>query len=165
MSFPVSQLFASGGESSGVSASASVLPMSIQGWFPLALTGLISLQSKGFSRVFSNTRVRKHQFIGTQPFLWPNSHICTWLLEKTIDLTRWIFVGKVMSLLFNMLSRSVLAFLPRNNCLNFMAAITVSSDFGALESKICHCFHFSPFCLPWGDGTGCRDLCFSNVEF
>ena len=81
-SFPMSQLFALGGQSIGVSASASVLPVSIQGWFPLALTGLISLQSKGLWRVFSLTTVFKYQFFGTQPSLWPSSHICTWLLEK-----------------------------------------------------------------------------------
>ena len=65
-SFPMSQLFTSGGQSIGVSSSASVLPMNIQGWFPLGLTGWISLQSKGLSIVFSNTRVQKHQFFGTQ---------------------------------------------------------------------------------------------------
>ena len=65
----------------GVSASASVLSMNIQGWFPLGLTGLISLQSKGLSRVF-NTTVQKHQFFGAQLSLWSNSHIHTWLLEK-----------------------------------------------------------------------------------
>ena len=81
-SFPMSQLFTSGGQSIGVSASASVLPMNIQGWFPIELTGLISLQSKGLSRVFSNTTVQKHQFFSAQPSLWSNSHICTWLLEK-----------------------------------------------------------------------------------
>ena len=79
-----------------ISASASVLPMSIQGWFPLGLTGLI-LQSKGFSTVFSSTTVWKHQFFGALPSLWSNSHMCTWLLEKTIVLTIWTFVGKVMS--------------------------------------------------------------------
>ena len=63
-------------------ASASVLPMNIQDWFPLGLTGLISLQPKGLSRVFSNTTVQKHQFFGAQLFLWSNSHICAWLLEK-----------------------------------------------------------------------------------
>ena len=66
----------------GVSASASVLPMNIQGWFPLGWTGWISLQSKGLSRVFFNTTVQKHQFFGTQLSLWSNSHIHTWLLEK-----------------------------------------------------------------------------------
>ena len=68
-SFPLSQLFTSCGQSIGVSASASVLPMNILDWFPLGWTGWVSLQSKGLSRVFSNTTVQKHQFFGTQPFL------------------------------------------------------------------------------------------------
>ena len=80
--FPVSQLFAPSGQSIGVSASTTVLPMNIQGWFPLRLTGLISLQSKRLLRVFSSTTVQKHQFFGTQPSLWSSSHIRTWLLEK-----------------------------------------------------------------------------------
>ena len=80
-SFPTSWLFASGVQSIGVSASASVLPMNFQ-WFPLGLTGLISLQSKRLSRVFSSTIIRKHQFFSAQPSLWSNSHIHTWLLEK-----------------------------------------------------------------------------------
>ena len=79
--FPVSQLIASGGQRIGVSASVSVLPMNIQSWFPLGLTGLISL-SKGLSRVFSNTTVQKHQLLGVQPSLWFSSHFHTWLLEK-----------------------------------------------------------------------------------
>ena len=79
-SFPISQLFASGGQSIG--ASASVLPMNIQDWFPSGLTVWISLQSKGLSRVFSNTTVQKHQFFYAQLSLWSNSHIHTWLLEK-----------------------------------------------------------------------------------
>ena len=81
-SFPVSQLFTSGGQSIGLSASTSVLIINIQDWFPLELTGLISLQSKGFSRVFSSTTTQKHQVFGAQPSLWCNSHIHTWLLEK-----------------------------------------------------------------------------------
>ena len=81
-SFPVSWLFTSESQSFGASASASVLPMNIQGWFPLGWTGLISLQSKGLWRVFSNTTIRKHQFFGSQTSLWSSSHICTWLLEK-----------------------------------------------------------------------------------
>ena len=74
--FPMSQFFA-GGQSIGVSASASVLPVNIQDWFPLGWTGWISLKSKGLSRVFSNTTVQKHQFFGTQLSLWFNSHIHT----------------------------------------------------------------------------------------
>ena len=81
-SFPVSRLFASCGQSIGASAPGLVLPMNIQGWFPLGLIGLISLQSKGLSRVFSNTTVQKHQVFGAQPSLWFNCHIHTWLLEK-----------------------------------------------------------------------------------
>ena len=81
-SFPMSQLFTSGGQSIGISASASVLPMNIQDWFPLRLTGLIFLQSKRLSRVFSNTTVQKHQCFGTQLSLWSHSHIHRWLLEK-----------------------------------------------------------------------------------
>ena len=81
-SFQMSQLFASGGQSFGVSASTSVLPMNTQDWFPLGWTGWISLQSKGLSRVFSNTTVQKHQFYRAQLSLQFNSHISTWLLEK-----------------------------------------------------------------------------------
>ena len=79
-SLPMSQLFASGGQSIG--ASASVLSMNIQGWFPLGLTSLISSQSKGLSRVFTSTTIRKRQFFGPQLSLWSNSDISTWLLEK-----------------------------------------------------------------------------------
>ena len=79
-SFPMSQLFAWGGQSSGVSASASVLPMNTQDW-SLEWTGWISLQFKGLSRVFSNTTVQKHQFFGAQASSQPNSHIHTWTLE------------------------------------------------------------------------------------
>ena len=81
-SFPMSQFVASCGQSIGASASASVLPMNIQDWFPLGWTGWISLLSKGLSRVFSNTTVQKHQFFSAQLSLWSNSHIHTWLLEK-----------------------------------------------------------------------------------
>ena len=82
-SFLMSRFFTSSGQSIGASASESVLPVNIQGWFPLGLTSLISLQSEGPSRVFSSTTARKHQFFGTQPSLWSNSHICMWLLEKS----------------------------------------------------------------------------------
>ena len=81
-SFPMSQLFAWGGQSIGVSASASVLPMNTQDWSPLGWTGWISLQSKGHSRVFSNTTVQKHQFLGTHLSSQSNSHIHTWPLEN-----------------------------------------------------------------------------------
>ena len=79
-SFPMSQCFTSSGLSFG--ASASVLPMNIQGWFPLELIGLNSLLSKGLSRVFSSTVIQTHQFFGLQPSFWSNFHICAWLLGK-----------------------------------------------------------------------------------
>ena len=105
--FPMSRFFAPGGQSFGVSA--SVLPMNIQDWFPLGWTGWISLQSKGLSRVFFNTTFQKHQFFDTQ-FLYSPTLMTT---RKTKALTRWTFVGKVMSLHFNMLSRFVIACLLR----------------------------------------------------
>ena len=89
-SFPMSQFFESGSQSIGVSASASVLPMNMQDWFPLGWTGWISLQSKGLSRVFSNTTVQKHQFFSSQLSLWSNSHIHTWPLEKPIQYCKLI---------------------------------------------------------------------------
>ena len=82
-SFPMNWLFSSGGQSIRASASASVLPVNIQNWFPLGLTGLISLLSKGLSRVSFSNIVWKHQFFSAQPSLCSNSHICTWLLEKS----------------------------------------------------------------------------------
>ena len=112
--FPMSRLFTSGSQSIGVSASASVLSMNIQDLFPLGLTGLISLQSKGLSRVFCNTTVKKHQFFGAQPSLWSNCHIRTWPLE-TLQLWLWgTLLAKGCLCFFNMLSRFGLAFLPRS---------------------------------------------------
>ena len=107
-SFTMSQFFASSSQIIGTSA--SVLPMIIQYLFPLGLTGLISSFSIGLSGVFSSNTGQKHQFFSTQTSLRSNSHMITWLLEKTIALTMQTFVGKVMSLL---LSRFVITFLPR----------------------------------------------------
>ena len=87
-SFPMSQVFARGGQSTGVSALASVLPKNTQDLSPLEWTGWISLKSKGLSRVFSNITVQKHQFFGSQPSSQSNSHIHTWPLKKDIALTR-----------------------------------------------------------------------------
>jgi len=86
-------------------------------------------------------------------------------IGKTIALTRWTFVGKVMSLLFNMLSRLVIAFLLRSKCLNFMAAVTICSDFRAPKNKVSHCFHCFPIYLPLSDGTRCHDVSFLNFKF
>ena len=84
---------------------------------------------------------------------------------KIIVLTRWTLVGKVMSLHFNTLSRFVITFLPRSKCLNFMAAVSTCSDFGAQKNKVSHSFHYFPIYLPWSDGTRCHDLNFLNTEF
>ena len=85
---------------------------------------------------------------------------------NTIALILWTFVGRVMSLLFNMLSRLVIAFLPRGKCLLISWLQSPSAvDFGAQENKVSHCFHCFPIYLPWSDGTRCHDLSFLNVEF
>ena len=95
-SFLKSQFFTSGSQSIRASTSASVLPMNIQDWFPLGLTGWISLQSKGLSGAFFNSTVQKHPFFGAQLSLWSSSQVNTWQLENH-SLTRWILVSKVMS--------------------------------------------------------------------
>ena len=115
-SFPRSQFVASGGQNIVTLASTSVLPMSIQGWFPLGLTGLISLQSKGLSRVFSTPQFKSINSLALS-FLYSPTHTSIMTTGKTIALTRQTFVGKVMSLLFDMLSRFLIAFLPRSKCL------------------------------------------------
>ena len=135
-SFPRSQFFASGGQSIGASALASVLPVNIQDWFPLGLTSLISLNSKGFSRVFSNTTVQKLSF-----FIVRRSHPYM-TTGKTIALTSRTFVSKVMSLLFNMLSRLVIAFLPRSKPL--LISWLQSPSTVILEPKKIVC-QFPPF--------------------
>ena len=149
----------------GASTSASVIPMNIQGWSPLGLTGLISLQSKGLSRVFSSTTVRKHQFFSTQPSLWSSSHIYMWLLKKIIALTMWTFVSKVMSLLFNTLSRLVIAFLPRSKHLLISWLQSASAVILEHRKIVCHCFQCFPIYLPWSDRIKCHDLGFLSVEF
>ena len=147
-----------GGQSTGVSA--SVLTMNIQGWLPLRLTGLISLLSKGLSRVSSSTTIQKDQFFSAQPSLWPTSHIRTWQLERL-----WLYrpVNKVMSLLFNTLSRFVIAFLPRSKHLQIS---WLKSPYAViLEPKKRKSVTASTFShLPWSDETRCHDLSFLNIE-
>ena len=118
--------FTSGSQSIGASASASVLPMYIHDWFSLGLTGLLSLQSKGLSRVFSNTTVQKHQFFSFHPSLWSNSHIHTWLLEKP----KLVVLQKI-------LENSVLSFktLSLVWCLGLSNAIILNSFHDAIEWK------------------------------
>ena len=160
----MSQLFTSGGQSIGVSASASVLPMNTQDWFPLGLTGWISLQSKGLSRVLQH-------YSSKASILWHSAFFIVQLSHpylttgKTIALTRWTFVGKVMSLLFNMLSRLVITFLPRRK--HLLISWLQSPSAVILEppqDKVSHCFHCFPIYFPWRDRTGCHDLSFVNVE-
>ena len=124
--FPSIRVFTSGGQSIGVSASALVLQMNIQDWFPLGLTGLISLQSKGLLRVFSNTTVQKRQFSAFCIVQLSHPYMTT---GKTIALTIWTFVGKIMSLLFNMLSIGYTFSSKEQVSFNFMAAVTICSDF------------------------------------
>ena len=159
-SFPMSQLFASGDQNIGASASASVLPMNIQGWFPFGLTAFISLLSKGLSGVFFNTTVLWCSAFFMIQLSYP--YIIT---GKIIALTIQIFVGKVMSLLLNMLSRFVIAFLSRSKYLLILWLQSSSSDFGVQENKICHCFHFFSIYLLSSDRTRYYDLSFLNVEF
>ena len=120
---------------------------------------------QGLSRVFSNITVQKHQFFGAQLSLWSNWHPYM-TIGKTIALTRWTFVGKVRSLLFNMLSRLVIAFLPRSkrlliSWLQSPSAVILEPP----QNKVSHCFHCFPIYLPWSDGTGYHDLSFLNAEF
>ena len=163
-SFPMSQLFTWGGQSIGVSASASVLPMNTQDLSPSGWTGWISLQSKGLSRVFSNTIVQKHQFFLCSAFFRVQISHPYMTTGKTIALTRWTFVGKVKSLLFNMLSRLVITFLPKSKHLLISWLQSPSTVIlGPPKIKVRHCFHCLPIYLPWVDGTRCHDLSFLNV--
>ena len=163
-SFQMSQFFASGDQSIGVSASASVLPMNIQDWFPLRLTGWISLQSKGLRSLLqhhsSKAAILRCSAFSTVQLSHP--YLTT---GKIMTLTRRAFVGKVMSLLFNMLSRLVITFLSRSKRLLISrlwlpSAVILEPP----QIKVCHCFHCFPIYLRWSDGTICHDLSFLNVE-
>ena len=137
-SFPVSQFFAS---CIGALASVSVLPMNIQDWFPLGWTGSISLKSKGLSRVFSNTTVQKASVICFSAFYMVQlSHPCM-TTGKTIALTIWIFVGKVTSLLYNVLF--VIVFLPRSKCLLISWVQPPSAVMSAKKTLILKCVSIS----------------------
>ena len=151
-------------QSIGASTSASVLPMNIQGLFPLGLTGLISLLSKGLSRVFSNTTDWKHQFFWWSTFFMVQLSHPYMTTGKAIALTRRTFVGKVTSLLFNMLSRLFITFLPRSKRL--LISWLQSPSAVILEPKKIKSvsFHYFPIYLPWSNETRCHDICFLNVE-
>ena len=126
------------------------LPMNIQDWFPLRLIGWISLHSKGFSRVFSNTTVQNHQFFGAQLSLWVQLSHPYVTIGKTIALTRLTFVGKVMSLLLiSCLGWSYLFFQGASVLISWLQ----SPSTVILESPniVSHCFHSFPVHLPWSD--------------
>ena len=164
-SFQMSQFLASDGQSIGASASASVLPVNIQDWFPLGFTGWISFQSKGFSSLLQHHSSKASILWHSAFFLVQLSHPYM-TTGKPIAFTRWTFVGKVMALLFNMLSRLAITFLPRSKCLLISRLqLTTCSDFGAPQNKVCYYFHCFPIYLPWSDETRRHDLCFLNVEF
>ena len=146
-SFQMSQLFTSGGQSIGVSASTSVLPMNIQDWFYLGLTGWISLQSKGFSRVFYNTSVQKHPFFGAF-FTVQLSHPYM-TTGKTIALTRWTFVGKIISLFFSFIfiNRGLIIL---QYCSGFCHTLTwISHGFTCVPHPE-PCSHLPPHPIPLG---------------
>ena len=163
-SFQMSQLFASGGQIIGVSASTSVLPMNTQDWSPLGWTGWISLQSKGLKSLLQHHSSKASILLRSAFYIVQLSHPYM-TAGNTIALMRQAFVGKVISLLFNMLSRLVIIFLPRSKRL--LISWLQSTSAVILEPKknrVSHCFHCFPIYLPWSDGTRCHDLSFLNVE-
>ena len=157
--FPVSQLFTSGGQSIGVLASTSVLPMNTQDWSPLGWTGWISLQSKGLFKSLLQHHSSKASSLRRSAFFIVQLSHPYMTTGKTIALTRQTFVDKVMSLLFNVLSR----FLPRSKSL-LISWLQSPSAVIWEPKKVSHCFHCFPLCLPWSDGTRSHGLSFLNVE-
>ena len=139
---------------------------------PLGLTGLIYLQSQDWFDLLVGTLKNLLQYHTSKTLILRHSTFFTVQLShpymttgKAIALTGQNFVGKVMSLLFNMLSRLVITFLPRSVSFNFMAAVTIFSDSGAPQNKVWHCCHCFPIYFPLSDETRCHDLHFLNVEF
>ena len=162
-SFQMSQFFASGGQSIGVSASASVPQWIFRiDFFQDGLVG--SPGSPGALKSLLQHHSSKASILQHSAFFIVQLSQPYMTTGKTITLTRRTFVGKVMSLLFNMLSRLVITFLRRSKHLNFMATSSICSDFGAPQNKVWHCYHCFPIYFPWSDGTRCHDLHFLNVE-
>ena len=136
------------------------------GFISCRIDWFYSLPVQGTLKTFFSTTTLKHHFFRAQPSLWSNSHIRTWLLERSQLWLDGPYVGKVMSPLFKMLSSFVIAFLSRSKHLLISWLQSPSTvTFGVQENKICHCFHCFPIYLPWSDGTGCHDLSFLDVEF
>ena len=163
-SFQKSQLFTSGGQSIGVSASTSAIPMNTQDWSPLGWTGWISLQSnQTLKSILQHHSSKASSLLHSAFFIVQLSHPYM-TTGKTIALTRQTFVGKVMSLLFYMLSRLVITFLPRSKRLLISWLQSPSAVILEPRKIVSHCFHCLPIYLPWSDGTRCHDLSFLNVE-
>ena len=166
-SFPVSHSFTSGGQRIGASASASVLPVNTQDWLPLGWTGWISLSPRD-SQESSPTSQFKSINSLVVSFLYSLTLTSIHDYWKTIALTRWTFAGNnVMSLLFNMLSRLVITFLPRSKHLliSWLQSPSTVILVPPPPNKVCHCFHCLRIHLPWSDGSRCHDHSFLNVEF
>ena len=165
----VSWLFESGGQSIGASASATVLAMNVQGWFPLGLTGLIPLQSKGLLEGKKKSLLQYHNLKGlilqhSAFFMVQLSHLYMILKNHSFDYMDLCQQSYVSA--FNTLFRFVIAFLPRIK--HLLISWVQSTSTVILEprnNKICHYFCFFPFCLSWSDGTRCHDLSFLDVEF
>ena len=146
----MSWLFTSVGHSIG--ALASVLPVNIQDWLPLGLTGLISLLSKDSQEASPHCNLNASVLQCWAFFMIQLSHLFM-TTGKTITLTIWTVVGKVMSLLFNMLSKFIIVFLPRSKCLLISWLQSPSAVILESRNKVCHCFHFFPhlFAMKWWD--------------
>ena len=161
----MSQLFASGDQIIGVSTSASVLPMNIQGLISFRMDWLDLLAVQGTLKSLLQHHSSKASILQYSAFFIAQLSHPYMTTGKTIALTRWTFVDKLMSLLFNMLSRLVIAFLPRSK--HLLISWLHSPSAVILEPKKIksHCFHCFPSYLSWGDGTRCHDLSFLNIEF
>ena len=158
----MSQLFTSDGPSIGASASASVLSMNIQGWIPLGFTDLISLLSDGLKSLLQHHSSKASILQCSASFIIQLSYPYM-TTGKTIALIIWAFVSKVMSLLFNMLSKFVIGFLPRSKHLLISWLKSPSAVILEPKKKICHCFHCFPIYFPWSDGTSCHSVHFFNI--
>ena len=160
----MSQFFPSGGESTGASALASFLPKKSQGWSPSEWTGWTPCSPRDSQE---SSPTKQFKSINSSALSFLHSPTLTSIHDywKTTALIRWTFVGKVMSLLFNMLSRLVITFLARSKCLLIPWLQSLCAVILEPKKIVCHCFHCFPICLPWSDGSRCHDLGFLNIEF
>ena len=159
----MSQYFTEVGQSIGDSASASVLPVNIQDWLPLGLTGFISFLFKGIKSLLQHHSSKTSILWCSAFFIVQLSHPYM-TTGKTIALTRWTIIDKVRPLLSNMLSRLVITFLPRSKHLLISWLQSPSAVIWDPKEIVNHCFHCFPIYLPWSDGARCHDLSFLNVE-